>query len=169
LSKRKKAIALSHDQLVARAVRWLLSSGRCGVAVPELVTSTSERPDAMGWRGQGMICVLVECKATRSDFLADRKKPFRRDPGEGVGNKRYFMTPPGLINPFELPENWGLLEVRGKIVKVVRDSGDFEISLSNSKSERFMYALLRRVMYRKLMKHCLSKKWGGKRAHTQEA
>lgn len=156
-------VAISHDELVARAVRWLLSTGGCGVAVPELVTYSSERPDAIGWRGQGMICVLIECKATRSDFLADRKKTFRRDPGEGAGNKRYFLTPPGLINPFEIPDKWGLLEVRGKIVRMVRDSGDFEISFHNYKSQRFMYSLLRRTEVRGLLKRCFSKKWGGKR------
>jgi len=152
---------MTHDELVERAVRWLKSTGKCGVAVPELVTYCDESPDAIGWRSRGLICVLIECKTSRSDFLSDKKKRFRKIPEEGVGNKRYFMTPPRLIASMELPENWGLLEVHGKQVRKIRESGDHVIGWENHKATQMMYSLLRRTTIRGDLTKCLAKKWGG--------
>lgn len=104
-----------HAELVARAHRWLRS--RCTISFPELVTIAMENPDGWGYGGDGSI--LVECKATRADFLADRKKFFRRNPAHGMGNLRYFLCPPDLIQPVELPEKWGLLYCMPKTIKVV--------------------------------------------------
>ena len=152
---------MTHDELVERAVKWLKSTGRCGVAVPELVTYCDESPDAIGWRSEGQICVLIECKASRSDFLSDKKKFFRKHPEEGVGNKRYFMTPPRLLDAAEVMGDWGLLEVHGKQVRKILESGDHCIGFQNRKSERMMYSLLRRTTKRGDLTKCLAKKWGG--------
>lgn len=54
---------------------------------------------------------LIETKISRSDFLADAKKPFRQDATQGVGDYRYYACPEGLIKPDELPEKWGLINV----------------------------------------------------------
>lgn len=54
---------------------------------------------------------LIETKISRSDFLADKKKPFRNDPSLGVGTYRYYACPEGLIKIDELPEKWGLIEI----------------------------------------------------------
>lgn len=56
--------------------------------------------------------VLVECKVSRADFLADKAKPHRH--AGGVGNWRYFLAPEGLIAPDELPAKWGLVEVNAR-------------------------------------------------------
>jgi len=153
---------ITHDELVVRAVKWLKGTAHCGVAAPELITYCDEQPDAIGWRSRGAICVLVECKATRADFLQDRKKCFRQMPWDGVGNKRYFMTPPGIVGLNDLPPDWGLLEVEDKFIRKVRESGDFVIGLQNMKSEAFMYSLLRRCERRGLIRRCLSEKWSGR-------
>lgn len=111
---------MTHEQLVARAVLWLRNKKRCGVVLAERkCLSVSEVPDAIGWRGSWSI--VVECKATRRDFRHDRKKPHRRN-GRGMGQARYFMTPTGLVRPEELPEGWGLVEVRGCRFDVVREA-----------------------------------------------
>ncbi|KKK54365.1 hypothetical protein LCGC14_3085490, partial [marine sediment metagenome] len=65
-----------------------------------------EIPDALGFASRKS--TLIECKASRSDFLSDKKKSFRQKPDEGMGCLRYYLTPPGLVDPDELPENWGL-------------------------------------------------------------
>jgi hypothetical protein len=78
-------------------------------------------PDAIGWK-QANHSVLVECKVTRGDFLADRAKPFRVKPEKGVGSERFYLTPPGLIKVEELPAGWGLLELRRGRVEMVRAS-----------------------------------------------
>jgi hypothetical protein len=79
-----------------------------------------EIPDAIGWRSYESY--LVECKTSRADFLADLKKPHRVNPDWGMGDRRYYMTPPDLVQPDELPEHWGLLWAYPKIVRVKRDS-----------------------------------------------
>jgi hypothetical protein len=48
-------------------------------------------PDAIGWK-HACHSVLVERKVTRSDFLADRAKPFRLDLGPGVGCERFYLV-----------------------------------------------------------------------------
>jgi len=52
------------------------------------------------------------CKVSRSDFLADRKKPSRI--GIGMGTYRYYLVPEGVAYAFELPPGWGLLEYKNK-------------------------------------------------------
>lgn len=152
---------MTHDELVIRAVRWLRYSARCGVAIPEPVTYSDEQPDALGWLAQGAICILVECKTSRADFKVDQNKTFRKQPRDGIGNRRYYMTLPGLLTIDELPKGWGLLEVHDKRIVMARDSIDFEIAFGNMKSEQFMYAYLRRAQSRGVLTKCMSKKWRG--------
>lgn len=101
---------MTHSELVAYARRWLVGSCRCSVVVTELATSGAEVPDAIGWAGNG-VSHLVECKASRGDFRRDLKKSFRRMPDRGMGSKRWYMTPKGLLSSDEVPQGWGLIEV----------------------------------------------------------
>lgn len=107
---------MTHSELNAIAVKWLLRARSakgpgCHVAFQEVSdTSGAERCDAWGYSwGWRPASVLVEVKVSRSDFLADRKKPHRQ--AGGVGVYRYFMCPEGLINLDDLPYGWGLLWV----------------------------------------------------------
>ena len=108
---------MTHSQLVEKAVRWLRSY-RCGVVLSEQACVSGEMPDAIGWK-RACHSVLVECKVTRADFLADRAKPFRLKPEQGVGMERFYLTPPGLLRPDEVPAGWGLLELRGRGVEML--------------------------------------------------
>lgn len=108
----------SHAKLVAMAVRWLRRY-RCGVVLSEQACVSGEMPDAIGWKGT-CHSVLVECKVSRGDFLADREKPFRRRPQLGVGCERYYLAPQKLIGVGELPAGWGLLEVHRREIEVVK-------------------------------------------------
>jgi hypothetical protein len=111
---------MTHAQLVERAVRWLRTY-RCGVVLSEQACVSGEMPDAIGWK-RACHSVLVECKVTRADFLADRAKPFRQKPEKGVGSERFYLTPPGLVKPEELPAGWGLLEHRRGRIEMLRAS-----------------------------------------------
>lgn len=108
---------MTHAQLVDRAVEWLRHY-RCGIVLSEQACISGEVPDAIGWK-RACRSVLVECKVSRADFLADREKPFRENPELGVGCERFYLAPRGLISPGELPKNWGLLECSGKSTSVV--------------------------------------------------
>ncbi|HEY0820195.1 MAG TPA: hypothetical protein VGD46_15520 [Rhizobacter sp.] len=104
---------MTHAELVERGARWLRAQG-CNLVLSEFVAYTryGEIPDVLGWRGG--VSVLLEAKASRSDFLADRKKVFRVNPEFGMGDWRIFIAPAGLIDAKDLPKGWSLLEVKGR-------------------------------------------------------
>jgi hypothetical protein len=104
---------LTHQDLVKIAEKWLLGTRKCSFVFTELACiATSEIPDAIGFRDGHSI--LVECKTSRSDFLADGKKYFRRNAEMGVGSYRFFMAPQGIISVQDLPQGWGLVEINEK-------------------------------------------------------
>jgi len=112
---------MTHDELIQRAMRWLVGTGKCWIAASEVIAGR-EVVDAIGWNMSESI--QIECKTSKADFRRDLKKDTRR-PSKynkrdyGVGNTRYYMAPPGVIPKTELPEGWGLLEVYPGIVRKV--------------------------------------------------
>jgi len=135
---------VSHPDLCSLAASWLKRSlsaqgHGCQIAFTETRTSflSGESPDAIGFRvstrGYGGGSTVVECKVSRSDFMADRKKPHRTD-GAGMGRFRYFMVPAGLVSPLEVPDGWGLLHVgekkRIEVIRgaalCIRDPGEYD-------------------------------------------
>ena len=105
-------------------------------------------PDAIGWK-KACHSVLVECKASRADFLADREKPFRRQPEAGVGCERFYLAPKGLIRVEEIPAGWGLLEVSGREIERIKPSAKNLRSEAGFHNEmNLLLASLRRVEVR---------------------
>jgi hypothetical protein len=109
---------MEHKELVAAALKWLTGSCGCAFAVGEIVAWTGEIPDAIGFKSNRSI--VVECKTSRADFLADNKKPFRAKPEKGMGDHRYFLCPEGVIKPEDQLNGWGLLYLKnGRIKRIV--------------------------------------------------
>ena len=105
-----------HDKLVRRAGLWLRNTRGCGVVMTERKTiASTEIPDAIGWHSNRSI--VVECKASRADFLADRKKAARTAGPNALGAWRFYLTPPGLIKEAEVPSGWGVYEVHDKQIR----------------------------------------------------
>lgn len=123
----KVPATLTHAELCQIARRWLLyphSKGGHGCQIafvePRIGFLSGEIPDAIGFRAATDAdgSVVVECKASRSDFLADCRKSHRQC--VGMGRWRYFLCPENMINPGELPPGWGLLVVgRRKTVRAL--------------------------------------------------
>ena len=144
-----------HDELCTRSEKWLKSQN-CGVTFNDsfqAVTYSGEQPDAMGFRSG--CSILIECKASRSDFLADKKKRFRKDPSLGVGDWRFYMSLPGVINISDLPDGWGLLWMHPKKIERVHGippNTQWESKKpfqGNKENEiRLLYSALRRVKIR---------------------
>jgi hypothetical protein len=109
---------MTHGQLVRIAEKWLRSY-RCGVVLSEQACVSGEMPDAIGWK-RACHSVLVECKVSRADFLADRAKPWRVKPELGVGCERFYLVPAGMIREDELPAGWGLLACKARRVEIVK-------------------------------------------------
>jgi hypothetical protein len=138
---------MSHAQLIERAVRWLRSY-RCGVVLSEQACASGEMPDAIGWK-RGCHSVLVECKTSRADFLADREKPWRQKPENGAGCERFYLTPAGLVRPQELAPGWGLLEMVKRQPEIVKPSAKNLRSAPGFRYEmNLLLASLRRVEVR---------------------
>jgi len=138
---------MTHAQLVANAVHWLRRY-RCGVILSEQACASGEMPDAIGWKS-ACHSVLVECKVTRSDFLADRAKPFRLKPEQGVGCERFYLVPAGLLRHEELPAGWGLLELRHNKIETIRPSAKNLRTATGFRYEmNLLLASLRRVEVR---------------------
>ena len=105
-------------------------------------------PDAIGWK-EACHSVLVECKVSRADFLADREKPFRQKPETGVGCERYYLAPKGMIRIEELRPGWGLLEVCGReIEKAKLSAKNLRTPIGFGYEMNLLLASLRRVEVR---------------------
>jgi len=138
---------MTHAKLVLMAVHWLRRY-RCGVVLSEQACVSGEMPDAIGWK-KACHSVLVESKVSRADFLADRDKAFRRKPEIGVGCERYYLAPRGLIKSEELPGGWGLLEVCGREIELVKASAKNLRSTAGFANEmNLLLSSLRRVEIR---------------------
>jgi hypothetical protein len=107
---------VTHAELVQMAARWLRKIN-CGAVVTELVTLNSETPDAVGWKSG--VSIMVEAKASRSDFLRDKKKVCRQIPESGIGDWRFYLCPPDMIRASDLPPGWGLLYATPRGVRIV--------------------------------------------------
>lgn len=110
---------MTHFELVERAGKWLKNTFHCRVVLNELVAYTryGESPDSIGWVNNK--CILVECKTSVADFIADRKKIFRHGI-RGMGHYRFYLAPEGLLNNCIIPDGWGLYEVVGKTIFFVK-------------------------------------------------
>jgi hypothetical protein len=138
---------MTHSQLVEKAVQWLRSY-RCGVILSEQACASGEMPDAIGWK-RACHSVLVECKISRADFLADREKPFRQKSQLGMGCERFYLTPAGLLRPEEIPTGWGLLEYRNREIAMIRPAERNSRSAPGFRHEmNLLLASLRRVEIR---------------------
>lgn len=110
---------MTHNDLVQRAEHWLWKQN-CGVVFNDkfkALTQTGESPDALGFRHN--VSILIECKSSRADFLVDKNKPFRKDPAQGLGDWRFYLCPPGVIQIEDLPAGWGLLYATDKQIQKV--------------------------------------------------
>lgn len=110
-----------HDSLSSLGAKWLKRQGFPVVATELVSIGCREQADVIGFRSN--CSVVIESKVSRSDFFADLKKQHRLT--GGLGLYRFYLCPPDMIRPDELPERWGLLYAAGKkVVEVVRPQGN---------------------------------------------
>jgi hypothetical protein len=114
---------VTHAELVTIARRWLWDTQQCSPILCEPSVGYGESPDAIGWKlnYHKAMSIVVECKASRSDFHADRDKPSRKTT-MGVGAFRYYLcTGPDIIHGDDLQGlGWGLLYAdKGQVAEVL--------------------------------------------------
>lgn len=135
---------MQHSTLVAMGVRWL--GRQCSVVLYEFSTPADENPDVIGWV-PGAGSVLIECKLSRTDFLKDAMKMFRKNPRVGMGHRRYYLCPAELIQVKDLPAKWGLLWAsKGQIIVMREARGHAARNLAAE--IYFLSSMLRRAQIR---------------------
>lgn len=133
---------LTHNDLVDKAQSFLKKI--CYVTCKELkVQNQIESPDVIGF--QSYKSIVIECKRSYSDFIQDKRKPFRERPNQGMGDKRYFFALSHTIPVSELPANWGLIEwfpELGKLI-ITKESGAFQAD--KVREHMLLITIIRRI------------------------
>ena len=136
-----------HEELVKRGAKWLKnnynSRYRFPIILPEYRCYSNSIPDVIGMSHWSTI--VIECKATRADFLADSRKGHRRYVIQ-LGNERYYLVPAGLVLVEEVPEKWGLLYCYDHKITVEKEAVVFPPSETRPQEYQVMYSLIRRLV-----------------------
>lgn len=133
---------MTHKDLVKLGVNYLLNAKKCNPVFAERGSANiSEVPDVIGWTSRE--CIIIECKASRADYLADRKKPSRKD-NKGLGSRRYYLLTKDVYDVIVCSKftdcGWGILVATEsasgvKSVRQVTCKGSV-VFKSNIKAER---------------------------------
>lgn len=137
---------MTHEEVIKHSRKVLKRPGKrwkSSVTFAELSTANGEIPDVIGFSSG--YSSLIEAKVSRSDFLCDKNKSFRKCPELGMGNYRFYACPKDLIKPDEIPDKWGLIYVSEKgrctIIKTPeRQESDVHAE------HRFMFSIIRRMI-----------------------
>lgn len=65
------------------------------------------------WPSRGLHIEVIEIKVSRSDWLAELKKPAKAEAAHEVADYFTVCAPSGIVKKSELPDGWGLIEVLG--------------------------------------------------------
>lgn len=149
---------MNHADLLQRAEKWVsrqhynkLTSeivSSCGVILPEFKTYNPSIPDVIGFNSRRSI--VIECKVSRADFQADRKKGHRHYIKQ-LGNYRYYMVLPHIVSVDDVPEGWGLIYVfagSSRIVKYAPLHQEPEVKVVEY---GLLYSIARRIALRGML------------------
>jgi hypothetical protein len=100
-----------------------LGTGFDGFFLPghHVAVRSDQRVDGLAincYKSKNYRRIAIEVKISRGDFLKEIKVPDKRIGAMMISNQFYFAAPEGLIKLDELPEDCGLLEVRGDFLAV---------------------------------------------------
>lgn len=65
------------------------------------------------WPSHGHPVEGIEIKVSRSDFLSEMAKPAKSQPVFQYCDRWWLAVPKGLVDPGEVPDTWGILELKG--------------------------------------------------------
>ena len=93
------------------------------VELSSITTGTIESPDVIAFHQniRNSSCIVFEIKLSRADFKADFSKECRLS-GRGMGVRRYYVVPTGLVGVNEELNGWGLIYFDGNRLEIVKES-----------------------------------------------
>jgi len=139
---------MTHDQAAEWIAARLRREGYPFAFANMTSASHGEQPDVLAMNSYAE-SIVVEVKMSRADFRADAKKPWRK-PGKGVGLKRVYLTPQGLLDPAEVPYGWLLWEIHGvkrPSLKIIKGKVMRTVDSKWGKTRRFEFAHCDREEY----------------------
>jgi hypothetical protein len=119
---------VTHSELCIAACRWLVKKRNASRVFAEFNSmKLSEFPDAIGFSfgTQNRGTIVIECKVSVADFKADKNKWWKRYAGchGGMGLRRFYLVPDGLVSVDAIPDDHGLLYATAKgRIAVVREA-----------------------------------------------
>lgn len=72
------------------------------------------------WPSRGLTIDVFEVKVSRSDWLREIGKPAKAEAACKMGDRFWVVAPRGVVEDGELPPTWGLMEVHGRKLRVVK-------------------------------------------------
>lgn len=149
----------THDMLLRLETRFCLPAW---VTIRECSDRTGWRNRAADlialgvWPSRGLEIIGVEIKASRGDWMKELKEPAKADAIAPHCDRWYVaVTDPAIIQPGELPANWGLIVPRGEALKIVTEA-PFEDK--GAVKRTFFMAMIRRVTEGTVSKELFEKK-----------
>lgn len=97
------------------------------------------------WPSRGYAIHGFEIKVSRSDFLSEMANPQKSDAISQYCDYWWLATPSKLVDPSEVPETWGLLELNGRGLRATKKAPKTE---GRAFTRGFAASLLRRAMER---------------------
>lgn len=92
------------------------------------------------WPSRGIWFAGVEIKVSRSDWMAELRRPEKSAEIQQWCDHWWVATPPGIVQPGELPVTWGLIEVGVKSNRIVTPAPKLD---AKPLSASFVAAILR--------------------------
>lgn len=77
------------------------------------------------WPSQGMHRTSFEIKVSRSDFKTEMRNPDKRKNAVDFSNQFFFITPVGMLEPEDIPEECGLMEVKKDLSTLIKKEAPF--------------------------------------------
>lgn len=75
------------------------------------------------WPSRGLSIIGIEMKSWRGDWLKERKNPKKQENHFQYCDYFYLLTTePNVAKLDEIPETWGWLEIKGNIIKVMKEA-----------------------------------------------
>ncbi|MBC3539785.1 hypothetical protein ACFSC6_21140 [Rufibacter sediminis] len=106
---------MTHKDLVEIAYKWVLKEAGCAIAFRDFVSVEQSElyPDVIGV-GSFAKSVSVKVDVSKPYYLKSINKEIWLNPEKGMGRFRFLCVPKDLVQPADLPANWGLIYVNDK-------------------------------------------------------
>lgn len=143
---------LSDEEATAKAKLSLRRryGGSAWTLVFEFTGPNGRRADAFAvsrTKSNNFQIVAFEIKASRSDWLSEKKDPKKQEHFVGIADEFYVVAArKGIVNESEVPDGWGLLELKPNSERLYKEvESDLTDNQAGDPGRRFWAKLIQKV------------------------